>query len=379
MTSPLCVPVPPEPRPRDEPRPQHIACVISSLGTGGAERVMTLLANGWVARGHRVTLVTLDRAEPFYALDARVRRVPLGVTGPSAHVFETAANTAKRVRAIRRALRTARPDVCVSFIDRTNVLVLAATRGLGFPVIVSERVHPGHLDPRFWGVFRAAAYVAADAVVAQTHATAAVLRRPFGTRVLTIPNPVLDPGDVGPVGGSRVVAAAGRLVHQKGFDLLLRAFHAVARERKAWRLVIWGEGSERARLERLAADLGLADRVDFPGKAHDLPRQLARADIFVLSSRFEGFPNVLCEAMAVGLPVVSFRCPTGPEDIVRDGVDGMLVRLGDVDALGRAIARLIDDPALRARLGQRARAVRERYALEAVLSKWDEAFQEVGA
>lgn len=136
-------------------------------------------------------------------------------------------------------------------------------------------------------------------------------------------------------------------------------------------MVILGEGPERAALERAIHERGLADRVMLPGVSKNPEEWLRACDLFVLSSRYEGFPNALGEAMACGLPVVSFDCPVGPGEIIIDGEDGLLVPAGDVSALAAALRRLIDNPDEAARMGDRAARVVERFGEEAVAARWE--------
>ncbi len=152
-------------------RARRIVATIGTMGAVGAERVLSVLANGWAARGDVVTLITLDDAPSFYALHESVERLGLGLTGAARGPFRRAHAVARRARALRAAVAEARPDVCLSFIDRHNVLVIAATRGLGVPVVVSERIHPGPLDPPGWSMLRQLAYRSADAIGAQTERT----------------------------------------------------------------------------------------------------------------------------------------------------------------------------------------------------------------
>jgi glycosyltransferase involved in cell wall biosynthesis len=163
----------------------------------------------------------------------------------------------------------------------------------------------------------------------------------------------------------------GRLNPQKGFDLLLQAFARCAEKHADWSLMILGEGDERPRLEAMASDLGIKDRVTMPGLVKDPLRILRGTDLFVLSSRYEGFPMALVEAMACKLPVISTDCPSGPRDIVRDGVNAILVPPNDVNALAGAMDRLMANQAERQRLGANAVQVIERFSVEKVMNIWD--------
>jgi GalNAc-alpha-(1->4)-GalNAc-alpha-(1->3)-diNAcBac-PP-undecaprenol alpha-1,4-N-acetyl-D-galactosaminyltransferase len=147
--------------------------------------------------------------------------------------------------------------------------------------------------------------------------------------------------------------------------------------RPGWRLRILGEGDDRPKLEALARELGLAERVELPGFSADLGGEFGRAAFFVLSSRFEGFGLVMTEAMAAGLPVVAFDCRTGPGEIVRHGIDGVLVPPEDVGGLAAAMARLMDDTAERSSMAERAPEVAERFGAERIFARWDAVLGEV--
>jgi glycosyltransferase involved in cell wall biosynthesis len=168
----------------------------------------------------------------------------------------------------------------------------------------------------------------------------------------------------------RVVLAVGRLDAQKGFDVLVRAFARVRGQRPGWRLVLVGDGPERAALQALAASLGVQDAVAMPGRVGNVGRWLGRADVYVLSSRFEGFPNTLVEAMDAGIACIATDCETGPREIVRDGEDGLLVPVDDPRAMADALLALTGDGRRRAELGERARAVAERFDEARIEARW---------
>jgi GalNAc-alpha-(1->4)-GalNAc-alpha-(1->3)-diNAcBac-PP-undecaprenol alpha-1,4-N-acetyl-D-galactosaminyltransferase len=367
----------------------NLALVISELPAGGAQRVLTSLANHESARGRCVTLITLAAAGgEFYRLDPGIRRIGLGLMTDARHSVEGLRNNWRRWRRLRSALRAARPDLVVSFMVETNILVLLACAGLGLPVVVSERVDPRHypIGP-LRSLLRRALYPRAHSVVVQTEGVGRWMSVAIpGTDPRVIPNPALLPEGGGPLGaaserggaggqsppaGGRVIAALGRLTRQKGFDILLRAFAGCASKHPEWSLVILGEGEERQALTRLAADLGVAARVHLPGVVPDPGSVLRRATLFVLSSRFEGFPNALLEAMACGLPVIAVDCPSGPGEIVRHGRNGLLVPPRDLEALTASMDRLMNDAAERRRLGEEAREVLERFRPTAVMALWD--------
>jgi len=201
-------------------------------------------------------------------------------------------------------------------------------------------------------------------------------------RGVVIPNPVIPAGD-DDVAGPEIELPAGKLlfavgsmsrqkVQQKGFDLLLPVFANLAERHGDWNLVILGDGSEREALQRKVEERGQSGRVYLPGNVKNVHSVLARGDLFVLSSRYEGFPNVLCEAMASGLPVVSFDCPTGPGDIIRHGVDGLLASLEDAAALEKGLDILMSDQEMREKMGVKAREVVDRFSVERVMDMWEE-------
>jgi len=359
-----------------------LVLVIPSLDGGGAERVMTALANAWVRDGHAVTLVTLAAGSTDkYELDAAVRRAALGVTGNSVTPLDAVGRNVVRIRALRREFDLAQPDAIVSFLTRTNVLVLIAAGKRRARVIVSERSAPGpHWVGGMWGALARPLYRRAAAVVAQTRRCADQLETLVGRAVEVIPNPVVptpacEGGTVTapPAGRTvpRTLLAVGRLVSKKGFDLLIAAFAQVAPRHPAWRLEIVGEGPLRHALERTIRDHGLAGRVALPGFDKNVREKMRRADLFVLPSLIEGFPNALLEAMAEGRACISFDCEMGPRELIAHGENGWLVPTGDSRALATALDMLMEDHALRAELGIRAREVCNLYSTGEILGRWN--------
>jgi GalNAc-alpha-(1->4)-GalNAc-alpha-(1->3)-diNAcBac-PP-undecaprenol alpha-1,4-N-acetyl-D-galactosaminyltransferase len=361
----------------------RLTLVIPSLWGGGAERVLSILANGWVEQGEDVSILTFEAAgAPAYHLHPQVKVRRLDLARQSRNSWEGLRQNVHRIRMLRRAIRESQPGVVVSFMNQTNVLTVSATRGLRLKVVISERTSPRRqIMGRMWRALRRLAYPWADALVCPTRSGLAGFQEMFKVRGVTIPNPVevsvtLKHQQHGNF-AAKLLIAMGRLIPEKGFDLLLEAFAQLAHRHPDWSLTIAGEGNLRSQLEEQSKSLKIAERVHFPGHLADPFTFLRAGDLFVLSSRFEGFPMALVEAMACGLPVVSFDCPEGPREIIRDGIDGLLVPPEDVGALTAALDRLMSDREERARLAARAPDVTTRFSLETVLSQWRQLFDEL--
>jgi glycosyltransferase involved in cell wall biosynthesis len=349
------------------------------MGGGGAERVAATLAGGWAARGWRVFIVPtfLGDSSAAYELHADVTVAPLSQALRSGR--------GNKIVALRRHVRALAPDVVISFLTNVNVTAILALRGSGIPLVLSERVDIAASVEMSWALrlARKALYRYADALVLQTTQAIAAYRRALWRppRIYTIANPLPDAlhasglrADPTPAGGGGRVIAIGRLTAQKRFDLLIRAFNRAFAADPRWSLEIYGEGPLRESLEALARQLNAGSSVRLPGTTPDPWGALARAQIFALSSAYEGFPNAMLEAMAVGLACIAFDCPTGPRELADSGA-AVLVPPADVDLLASAMRRVAEDPTERVRLGRAAaESVRRRFALADVLSRWDELF-----
>jgi GalNAc-alpha-(1->4)-GalNAc-alpha-(1->3)-diNAcBac-PP-undecaprenol alpha-1,4-N-acetyl-D-galactosaminyltransferase len=360
----------------------RLVLVISSLGAGGAERSLTELAGFLVARGWGVTLATFDddSSNDFYPVDRRIRRARLGNPRPGGSAIARLLANRRRCRSLRTLFQNERPDAVLAFIETNNVLSILAGRGMALPVVVAERIDPAVNDtvPLPWRLARRLFYRHAAAVVAQTDAAAAWLRNRCRTAVQVIPNALRSLPTL-LVSREPLVLSIGRLVPQKGFDVLLRSFARVHEAFPAWRLAIVGEGPQGEALQSLVRELRIAEKVELFGRSPDIERWYARASIVAQASRFEGFPNVLLEAMGMGAAVVATDCRSGPRELIVDGDNGLLVAVGDEVALADALQRLMADGSLRERLGARALAVRERFAAPHVHAQWETLLTEMTA
>ncbi len=356
---------------------RRITAIIPSMRAGGAERVMARLTSHWADAGHRVTLLTYEQPESrsFYALGAEVIYRPLGLAGTSRNILDATWGNWRRCRRLRAAIKDTQAGVVVSFCAEANVMTLLATFGTGLPVVVSERVDPSaHRIGRSWHWLRGIVYRWADGVVVQSQSAAAFFPPAIRRRCVVIPNPVVRAEAGGELGSARLpcVLAVGRLVPQKGFDLLIEAFARVHARHPAWKLRIVGEGESRRALEELVRRIGVDGKVEMPGLIEDIHPEYRGAGIFVLSSRYEGFPNAMAEAMAAGLPVVAFDCPGGVADMMQAERDGLLAAPGNVGELAAALDRAMGDADARACWGANARLICERFSPAMVWTLWQE-------
>jgi GalNAc-alpha-(1->4)-GalNAc-alpha-(1->3)-diNAcBac-PP-undecaprenol alpha-1,4-N-acetyl-D-galactosaminyltransferase len=360
-----------------------VTLVIGSLEGGGAERVMSILANYWATHGWEVTLLTLvDRTKPaFYQLAPQIHLKELGVEGGASNLLGAVQARWHRIKTVRAAIVASQPDVVISFMNSVNVLVLMATWNLKIPTIVSEHIYPAFTDvSKFGQLMMKLAYRYADRVTLLTHNALPFYPATRGYRSIVMPNPVMTPPpdvSTAPLLKTPSMIAMGRLHPQKGFDLLLTAFAQIQAKYPDWHLTILGEGAMRQELEQLRAQLGLTNCVHFPGSVQNVNAYLRQAELFVMPSRFEGFPMALCEAMACGLPVLATDCLSGPSEIIHDGLDGVLVAVDDVAALAAGLDALMSDPAKRQQLAQAAPQILERFGVERVMGMWLDAIKQV--
>ena len=350
---------------------------------GGAERVAALLCNHWADSGFEVILMPTfsGRGTCVYKLNHGVRiefladRVKLGKNPFLGKI--------RRLLALRQAILEYKPDVIVSFLSDVNIATLIATYFLKFPVVVSERIYPPSLPCGvFMNMLRRITYPRAKAVVMQTGKGFDWLSENCpGSNGCVIANPIVFPlpstephkDPLSVIKNDRkLIIAVGRLEKQKGFDILIDAYARLAEDFPDWDMVVLGEGSEREQLEEQIKRKGLSSRFCLPGRVGNTGDWYARADFFVMSSRFEGFPNVLVEAMAYGLPAVSFDCDTGPEDIIVNEVNGILVSPDEGEkGLSSSMIEMIRDDMKRKRMAESSKLVRRHFSITQIAKHWN--------
>lgn len=339
---------------------RRISLFVPSLTYGGAEQVAVRLANGFISQGCSVTLVTATPGDDLsHLLDDRVEYISLG-----------APRVLRSVPSLARHIYSARPDALIAFMTHTNIAAILANTLAGGATRIIATEH-NSLQHRSGGRKEQIVLAGAARLYSQTKKVVAVssgLATEISTRldlpdelVTTIHNPVPIPECSGSPPhpwfnqAPPIVVAAGRHVPQKDYSTLLRAIaHLRGNRDSDIRLVLLGEGTETTSLKRLAASLSIDSSVSFPGFVESPYPYMAAADVFALSSQWEGFGNVLVEAMGLGTPVVSTDCPVGPSEILRDGQYGPLVPVGDPEALATAIETTVQTPPDSTELRERA-------------------------
>ncbi len=353
----------------------RIAMTIHALSGGGAERVFCRLAARWVEAGHEVHVVTWSASDADTCdLPDNSKRYGLDLMKSSRGCLHALWANCNRIRQLRKTLVRIQPDLILSFCDQMNICTLQAARGMSVPVWIAERSDPAQqvLSP-LWERWRRRVYPTCAGCVTQTDQIAEYLSKQIPReRIKVIPNAVVPPAAVPQhTPSKKVLFAIGRLSGEKGFDILLEAWKQ-ARQRLAdsnWQLHLAGEGPSRDELQRMAADI---PGVHFLGWLPEPQAAFAQATMFVLPSRYEGFPNVLLEAMSHGLPSIATRCSQAVAELSRDGNAVMVVTTESPRELAEAIVQLANSDEMRTRLGAAAQQVSQGYSWQRIGKLWDQ-------
>ncbi|MBP5162477.1 MAG: glycosyltransferase family 4 protein [Spirochaetales bacterium] len=347
---------------------KSIMFMIPSMIRGGAERVVSILANDYASRGWKVSILMLLHSHIGYELDKSIDVIDISDDSKSVALMYPFL-----IRRVRKTVNAVRPDIIVSFMANTCLISGPACRHSDARFVVSERIDPTQ-DKRNIIVrsMLNSIYSRSDCCIMQTKRAFDYFPEKVKEKSVIIPNPV----NVSAVatGGSRRIVASGRLDAQKNHRLLIKAFSDLHGQFDGWCLDIYGEGPERGDLESLIRELGLSDYVSLKGNVSDLHQQMADAGLYVLSSDFEGLSNALIEAMMMGLPCISTDC-AGSDEIITDKQDGIIVPVGDEKALTEAMRLLMSDRDLALSFGRKARISSERFRTDVVIERWRAAIE----
>ncbi|MFN3826416.1 MAG: glycosyltransferase family 4 protein [Micavibrio sp.] len=352
---------------------RKIYFVIADMGAGGAQRVMSLIANRLAAEGDLkicVICTSPEKGPSFYAYDPKISITYIDVPSSDGSLLSGVLVNLKRVCSLRQYLKSQKPDLIISFLTEINCITLLATIGKDIPVVISERSDPYHYpEVRLWRILRRLVYPLSNLLVCQTNRASEFFH--WLKHKAVIYNPVsINEGDEPAPYQAPYILGVGRHSEEKGFDILIEA-HAIAQKRiPELTLVLLGDGPETQKLKELSSVLGTNNEIVFAGACTDVGRYYKHALAFILPSRFEGMPNALLEAMAYGCPsVVTSQFKAAPE-IVDDGKSGVLLKSTDVVEMAEAICKIYEDEGYRECISINSRVAMQKFSPESVYKQW---------
>lgn len=349
-----------------------IVFVLASLGSGGAERVVSLLANKMVERGHQVEIICLKFNDVYYQTDSRVK-VTLAMRQTK--------NRFTEIFWLRKYLKKQNPDVVIPFTEGVYCFTILSLLGTGIPIIASERLDPAAMS-KTRKILKRLLLPFADWLVVQTQSIKEYFPESIQKKTSIIYNPVNDsvfnlPSLQGRAGErlNRIISV-GRLYPQKNQAMMIRAFAKVADEFPDWQLVIYGEGPLRAELEFLVSSFKLQDRVLLPGRTEHVIEELRKSRIFCMSSDYEGMSNAMIEAICVGLPVVTTRV-SGTEELIENCENGFLVEIGDECGLADSMFKLMSSPILVETMSLKNKKLAGQFDIDLIVGQWIDLINEI--
>lgn len=350
-----------------------IVFVINALKVGGAAKMIQFVANSCVGQFRSIHFISLYDTESLGFLDESIVRHNLGINAKGNRVTRRFVV----VKLLRREIKSIKPDIVCSFVSDVCYYTRIATLGLNCIVTSAERGDP-NIEPWWAKPIIRWAYNHSDYCFFQLENA----RNYFGEKVLkksfVIPNPFIPSSDIQPYKGKheKTIVSAGRFTWQKGYDILIKAFTKVYSKHPDYTLVLYGEGPLLSEYKSLCQQLGITEAVKFPGYATNVMEAIRKEGIFVLSSRYEGIPNSLIEAMTMKLPVVTTDCtPGGAAFLTKNGELGILVPIDDVEAIADAINNLIENEDLYATLTEKSSSVLDDLQPSKISRIWIDSFK----
>lgn len=321
---------------------KKIVIVTKSMFAGGAERVIAQLANYFVSIDIECVLITTDNERIGYELSDKVKLIAIGKKSNSKLV-----DRIERYRIIRNVVKKEIPTVVLSMPEDTGIYVILSMLGTGIPVYVSERNNPWVMpNVKITRLLRTLMYPFAKGIIFQTEMAQSFFSESIKKKSIILNNPVEEKRIPTQYEGVRKkeIVAAGRFDDQKNFQMLINAFSDFNIKDDKYKLIIYGEGNKRTELEKLVKDINLEEKILLPGRNNDLLNTIRESAMFILSSNYEGMPNVLIEAMCMGMPVISTDCPSGgPRQLIKDGINGLLIPVDNRKRMYDAMLIMTDE------------------------------------
>jgi len=361
---------------------KKILFVLPRMGGGGAERVTALVANALCEQGNEVTIYTLVGGESFYPLNSSIHYESVGISVNRKNRITTYASEAialpKSYFKIRNLIKNGHFDVVISLLIETDILVGACKwTGLKFKHVCSERNDPTRRSDKQLKVLNSI-YKKASLFVCQSKMVSDFYKDVPDEIKVVISNPISPEGlPERPTSLTKRVVAIGKLMDQKNFPLLIKSFAKVSGEYPEYVLDIYGEGERRVQLENLISELGMGRQIHLKGASKQVQKDIADAELFVMSSDFEGFPNVLLEAIAIGLPVISTDFATGIARELVGEENGIIVPVGNVEKMAAAIDAMLSNDEMRHRMGRNNKEKAKKYYTKEIIQQWNEALDRI--
>ena len=347
---------------------KKIVCIINGMGFGGAERVMANIMT-YLSNSLDVTLITLEDKESVYKLPSNIKHKVINPRENRRGILRKVS----RIIDIRRAVEDSNPDLVLSFMTPMNIITLVSLIGTNIPIVVSERNDPKNSPHQFYyRLLRKLTYNMATGIVCQTNEYVEFFKGSIRNKCKVIYNPLKENLPVHRNHeADNIICTVGRLVEAKNQKLLINAYSKLALIYPEYKLFIYGDGPLKENIKEMIDSLNLSEKVILKGTFNDIHNEINKCKLFVLSSNFEGIPNVLLEALAMGMPCITTKFDGGGYKVLIDDYkNGLIVDKDNVEQLTEAMIRLIEDKELRKEVSKEAIKSREKFSNEKIMKQW---------